>query len=56
METPTHAEMDIAADAAREEIKQCPHWTVKQVAAWWAKWFNKCGHKRLGRILLKIDK
>lgn len=29
---------------------------VRLVAEWWVKWYMKAGHKRLGRILVKIAK
>ncbi len=28
----------------------------KEIAKWWEKHFTKAGHKRLGRILLKLAK
>lgn len=46
-------EMDAAAKQAEEELKQLDQKTIDAVAEWWAKWYLKAGHKRLGRILVK---
>lgn len=46
-------EMDAAAKQAEEELKQLDQKTIDTVAEWWAKWYLKAGHKRLGRILVK---
>jgi hypothetical protein len=43
-------EMDTAAQDAAKELDFS--WTTVQVAQWWAKWYLKAGHKRLGRVLM----
>ena len=52
----TPEEMDAAANEAEEDLNNLPDEAVGPVAAWWAKWFAKAGHKRLGRILVAIDR
>jgi hypothetical protein len=49
--------MDEAAEAALEELDQhFNEWSAKDLAGWWIKWYLKAGHKRLGRILVKMGK
>ena len=50
------AEMDAAASEAEKELATLDQEAVKTVAAWWAKWFMKAGHKRLGRLMVKVAK
>ena len=50
------AEMDAAAVEAEKELSTLDQAAVEIVAAWWAKWYLKAGHKRLGRLLVKIAK
>jgi len=50
------AEMDAAAEQAEKELANLDQEAVKAVAAWWSKWFMKAGHKRLGRLMVKIAK
>jgi len=45
--------MDSAAQAAQAELNKLPQDAVKKVAEWWAKFYLKAGHKRLGRALVK---
>jgi len=50
-------EMDQAAEEAGEELQQhFNEWSAQDLAGWWMKWYLKAGHKRLGRILVKIGK
>ncbi|HEV8384447.1 MAG TPA: hypothetical protein VGQ11_06205 [Candidatus Acidoferrales bacterium] len=50
-------EMDnAAADAKKELFTHLEEWKVKEVAAWWATWYLKAGHKRLGRLLVELAK
>ncbi len=52
-----NSQMDEAADQAEAEIsKNFTTWTGKEIAKWWEKHFTKAGHKRLGRIILKLAK
>jgi hypothetical protein len=48
------AEMDAAAVEAEKDLATLDQAAVKTVAAWWSKWFLKAGHKRLGRLMVKI--
>jgi len=50
------AEMDAAAEEAEKELATLDQEVVKTVAAWWSKWFMKAGHKRLGRLMVKVAK
>lgn len=50
------AEMDAAAVEAEKDLSTVDQAAVETVAAWWAKWYLKAGHKRLGRLLVKIAK
>jgi hypothetical protein len=48
-------EMDDAAKAAKKELlEHLEGWSAKAVASWWAVWYLKAGHKRLGRILVDL--
>jgi hypothetical protein len=31
-------------------------WKAIDVAKWWAAWYLKAGHKRLGRLLVELAK
>ena len=49
--------MDEAASAAHEELaRNLEAGSARDLAAWWANWYLKAGHKRLGRILVAIQK
>jgi len=50
------AEMDAAAGEAEKDLASIDQAAVKTIAAWWLKWYMTVGHKRLGRILVKIAK
>jgi hypothetical protein len=50
------AEMDAAARKAEEELATLDQATVETIAAWWLKWYLTAGHKRLGRLLVRIAK
>jgi hypothetical protein len=50
------AEMDAAAEEAEKELATLDEAAVKTVAVWWSKWFMKAGHKRLGRLMVKVAK
>jgi len=43
----TDAQNDLAEENSPSEE------SLIAVADWWAKWFNKAGHRRLARILLE---
>ncbi len=50
-------QMDEAAEKALEEIKEnLGTWSADDLVKWWARWYLKAGHKRLGRILVAISK
>jgi hypothetical protein len=50
------AEMDTAAEEAEKDLATLDQAAVETIAAWWAKWYMKAGHKRLGRIMVKLAK
>ena len=50
------AEMDAAAKEAEKDLATLDQATVQTIAAWWSKWYLKAGHKRLGRIMVKLAK
>ena len=50
----TPAQMDDAAVEAQNDLTDfIDQEALEKVAAWWRKHYLKCGHKRLGRILVK---
>jgi predicted ATPase len=50
-------QMDEAASKALAEIKESiSSWSANDLIKWWRKWYLKAGHKRLGRILVALDK
>lgn len=50
-------EMDNAAEEAKKELlAHLSEWTAKDVTKWWAMWYLKAGHKRLGRLLVELSK
>jgi hypothetical protein len=48
--------MDAAADEAEKDLGTLDRAAVETVAGWWLKWYMKAGHKRLGRIIVKVAK
>ena len=51
------AQMDEAAQKALGELREnVETWTARDLIKWWAGWYLKAGHKRLGRILVGISK
>lgn len=50
------AEMDAAAQEAEKDLATLDQAAVQTIAVWWSKWFMKAGHKRLGRIMVKLAK
>jgi hypothetical protein len=50
------AEMDAAAGEAEKDLATLDQAAVEAIAAWWSKWYMTAGHKRLGRILVRIAK
>ncbi len=50
------AEMDSAAEEAEKDLATLDQAAVEAVAAWWLKWYMKAGHKRLGRLMVKVAK
>ena len=54
---PMMKQMDEAAERANAELAQnLAAWSASDLIYWWAKWYTKAGHKRLGRILVTISK
>ena len=50
------AKMDAAAEEAEKNLATLDQAAVETIAAWWLKWYMTAGHKRLGRIMVKIAK
>ena len=50
------AKMDAAAEEAERDLVTLDQAAVETIAAWWLKWYMKAGHKRLGRIMVKVAK
>lgn len=52
------SEFDEAAEVAEKEYREeiIENGSAEDVAHWWKKHYLKAGHKRLGRILVKIAK
>ena len=50
------AKTDAAAEEAERDLSTLDQATVETMAAWWLKWYMTAGHKRLGRILVRIAK
>ena len=50
------AKMDAAAEDAEKDLAILDQAAVETIAAWWLKWYMTAGHKRLGRLLVKIAK
>jgi hypothetical protein len=50
------AEMDAAAEEAEKDLATLDQAAVEVIAAWWSKWYMKAGHKRLGRIMVRLAK
>lgn len=50
------AKMDEAAEEAEKDLANLDQKAVEVLAAWWLKWFMTAGHKRLGRIMVKVAK
>lgn len=50
-------EMDLAADRAKTELPEdLTEWTAADLARWFAENYRTAGHKRLGRIVVKLAK
>ncbi len=48
---------DEAAEKALAELHEhFETWSARELADWWARWYLKAGHKRLGRILVAQSK
>ena len=50
------AEMDASAKEAEKDLATLDQAAVQTIAGWWSKWYLKAGHKRLGRIMVKLSK
>ena len=49
--------MDEAAFQAEAELSENGHlWSAVALSQWWSKWYMRAGHKRLGRILVALNK
>lgn len=49
-------EMDKACIEAEKDLENLQADTVKSMADWFTKWYLRAGHKRLGRLLVRISK
>ena len=49
-------EMDRAAREAEDDLQNLTGEAVKSVSEWFAKWYLRAGHKRLGRVLVALAK
>ena len=50
-------QMNEAAEEAKKELlAHLDEWKVRDMAKWWAVWYLKAGHKRLGRLLVDLAK
>lgn len=48
-------EMDeAAAEAKKELLAHLEEWKAHDVVKWWANWYLKAGHKRLGRLFVEL--
>ena len=48
---------DEAAERALAELREhYENWTARDLTSWWARWYLKAGHKRLGRILVSLSR
>jgi hypothetical protein len=50
------AKMDEAAEEAEKDLANLDQKAVGVLAAGWLKWYMMAGHKRLGRIMVKVAK
>jgi hypothetical protein len=50
----TFQQMDNAANEAEKDLENIPNETLLVTARWFKKWYTKAGHKRLGKILVKV--
>ncbi|MGQ9665113.1 MAG: hypothetical protein ACUVQ3_07655 [bacterium] len=50
------ANMDEAAQMAKEEFDQMPEDVKKVFSTWMRKWYLKAGYRRLGRIAVAYAK
>lgn len=50
------ANMDEAAQKAKEEFDQMPEDVKKAFSVWMRKWYLKAGYRRLGRIAVSYAK
>ena len=49
-------EMDVAAEQAMQELRpNLDKWSARDLMVWWKNWYMKAGHKRLGRLLVKLS-
>ena len=46
--------MDNAANEAEKDLENIPNETLLVTARWFKKWYGKAGHKRLGKILVRL--
>ncbi len=59
MMTPNRFDPKAMDDACHEAVNEITGDNVHHfahVAAWWAKWYRRAGHKRLGRALLDYSR
>ena len=50
------SKMDADTARASDELESASFNTIAGFASWWNKWYLKAGHKRLGRLMVRIAK
>lgn len=49
--------MDEAAAQAQVELQEhFNDWSAGDIVTWWTKWYQKAGHRRLGRVLVAMGR
>lgn len=48
------AELDRMARMASKSSNKCQQKALAAIADWWQRWYVHAGHKRLGRMVLKL--
>ena len=49
--------MDAAAQDAEADLSgKLDQWSAMDLIDWWGRWYLKAGHKRLGRVFVRIGK
>ena len=43
-------------EAHNELIENFYEWKINDLMDWWQKWYMKIGHRRLGRMLVQLER